>query len=75
VGLVFIYLLVDTMFTLTANAFKLLTCIMLTATLPTLTVAAAALSGTQIRLDEGTFVGIQNGSINRFLGIPFAKPP
>ncbi|KAI0091261.1 carotenoid ester lipase precursor [Irpex rosettiformis] len=29
----------------------------------------------QIRLDRGTFIGVRNGSIDRFLGIPFAKPP
>ncbi len=28
-----------------------------------------------ITLDNGTFIGINNGSIDMFLGIPFAKPP
>lgn len=28
-----------------------------------------------VTLDTGTFWGIRNGLINRFLGIPFAKPP
>lgn len=28
-----------------------------------------------IVLDEGTFIGVGDGVINRFLGIPFAKPP
>ncbi|KAI0091742.1 carotenoid ester lipase precursor [Irpex rosettiformis] len=29
----------------------------------------------QVQLDHGTFVGTRNGSIDRFLGIPYAKPP
>lgn len=28
-----------------------------------------------VTLDQGTFVGIGNGNVSRFLGIPFAKPP
>jgi acetylcholinesterase len=47
----------------------------LAVNIPTLTLAAAAFIGPQVELDKGTFVGVGNGSINRFLGIPFAKPP
>nr|VWO97518.1 Carboxylic ester hydrolase (EC [Ganoderma boninense] len=28
-----------------------------------------------ITLDHGTFMGISNGTVDQFLGIPFAKPP
>ncbi|KAI1788851.1 carotenoid ester lipase precursor [Ganoderma leucocontextum] len=28
-----------------------------------------------ITLDDGTFIGISDGTVDRFLGIPFAKPP
>ncbi|KAI0763529.1 carotenoid ester lipase precursor [Trametes elegans] len=28
-----------------------------------------------VQLDQGTFVGTSDGSTNKFLGIPFAKPP
>jgi acetylcholinesterase len=28
-----------------------------------------------VKLDSATFVGFTNGSVARFLGIPFAKPP
>ena len=28
-----------------------------------------------VELDNGTFVGVRKGAINRFLGIPFAEPP
>ncbi|TCD65524.1 hypothetical protein EIP91_002532 [Steccherinum ochraceum] len=28
-----------------------------------------------VTLDQGTFVGIGNGNVSKFLGIPFAKPP
>ena len=29
----------------------------------------------QVTLDNATFIGSNNGSIDRFFGIPFAKPP
>ncbi|KAI0759318.1 carotenoid ester lipase precursor [Irpex lacteus] len=29
----------------------------------------------QVKLDHGTFLGVHNGSVDAFLGIPFAKPP
>ena len=28
-----------------------------------------------VSLDQGTFTGVSDGVTNRFLGIPFAKPP
>ena len=28
-----------------------------------------------VTLDSGTFVGVGDGTVDRFLGIPFAKPP
>lgn len=28
-----------------------------------------------VTLDHGTFIGANNGTIDSFLGIPFAKPP
>ena len=28
-----------------------------------------------VTLDKGTFIGTSNGSVNSFLGIPFAQPP
>ncbi|GJE92631.1 carotenoid ester lipase precursor [Phanerochaete sordida] len=28
-----------------------------------------------VRLDDATFIGVPNGLTNKFLGIPFAKPP
>jgi hypothetical protein len=28
-----------------------------------------------VKLDSATFVGFTNGSVSRFLGIPFAQPP
>ena len=28
-----------------------------------------------VQLDNGTFVGTSDGSVDKFLGIPFAKPP
>lgn len=37
--------------------------------------ASASAPGPQVQLDQGLFTGTRNGSINRFLGIPFAKPP
>ncbi|KAI0804500.1 carotenoid ester lipase precursor [Irpex lacteus] len=37
--------------------------------------ASLGAPGPQVQLDQGTFIGSRNGSINRFLGIPFAKPP
>ncbi|KAI0084373.1 carotenoid ester lipase precursor [Irpex rosettiformis] len=50
---------------------------------PTWIAAAATLCYTpvfaannpQVQLDQGVFTGINNGTTNRFLGIPFAKPP
>ncbi|KAI0699098.1 carotenoid ester lipase precursor [Cytidiella melzeri] len=32
-------------------------------------------SAPTVTLDDGTFVGASSGSTNKFLGIPFAKPP
>ena len=32
-------------------------------------------SSPTVRLDNGTFVGTSDGTVNSFLGIPFAKPP
>lgn len=29
----------------------------------------------QIRLDQGTFAGIRNGTVDGFLGIQYARPP
>ena len=28
-----------------------------------------------VKLDNGTFVGVSQGATNKFLGVPFAKPP
>ena len=36
----------------------------------------SALNGSvAVKLDNGTFFGITTGSMNKFLGIPFAQPP
>jgi hypothetical protein len=35
----------------------------------------AASSSTQVTLDKGTFVGTTDGSVNKYLGIPYAQPP
>ena len=32
-------------------------------------------SSPTVQLDNGTFVGISEGNVNKFLGITFAKPP
>ncbi|KAI0804505.1 carotenoid ester lipase precursor [Irpex lacteus] len=45
------------------------------ATVLSSALARAATSPPQVKLDEATFTGLKNGSTNRFLGIPFAKPP
>ncbi|OCH90088.1 carotenoid ester lipase precursor [Obba rivulosa] len=48
------------------------------ATLLSLVISAALCSGVApptVVLDNGTFIGEQNGTTDRFLGIPFAKPP
>lgn len=40
--------------------------------------ASAALSGRTtptVTLDNGTFVGTTEGVVDKFLGIPFGKPP
>ena len=29
----------------------------------------------EVRLDDGLFVGVRKGKIDKFLGIPFALPP
>lgn len=34
-----------------------------------------ALSSPHITLDNGTFIGSSNGSVDAFRGIPFAEPP
>ena len=41
------------------------------------TALAAVISTTEptVTLDSGTFVGTLDGTTNKFLGIPFAKPP
>ena len=38
-------------------------------------VAAPTASGPTVTLDSGTFQGVTDGVTNKFLGIPFAKPP
>jgi hypothetical protein len=48
---------------------------MLMFNIPTLTLAAATFSAPHVHLDKGTFVGVRNGTVSKFLGIPFAKPP
>lgn len=37
--------------------------------------ASAAPSPTKVSLDKGTFVGTTDGSVNKYLGIPYAQPP
>ena len=37
--------------------------------------APAARSPPTVKLDQGTFTGVADGAANKFLGIPFAKPP
>jgi len=51
------------MFTQLSTAFAL--CVSLSAAAPTLTV----------RLDDATVNGKTSGSVQEFLGIPFAQPP
>ena len=36
---------------------------------------AAKRAAPSIQLDKGTFVGSSDGTVDKFLGIPFAKPP
>ncbi|TFK40488.1 carotenoid ester lipase precursor, partial [Crucibulum laeve] len=36
---------------------------------------AAPLAGPTVTLDSGTFTGVASGNVQKFLGIPFAKPP
>lgn len=57
---------------------------MLYTTLATIALAFNVLQATattpttshpQVKLDHGTFLGAHNGSVDAFLGIPFAKPP
>ncbi|KAG7088897.1 hypothetical protein E1B28_012842 [Marasmius oreades] len=38
-------------------------------------VLAASLAGPTVKLDSATVTGTSSGSVSRFLGIPFAKPP
>ena len=38
-------------------------------------VPTAKRAAPSIQLDGGTFVGTSDGIVDRFLGIPFAKPP
>ncbi|KAI0091678.1 carotenoid ester lipase precursor [Irpex rosettiformis] len=38
-------------------------------------VAAVSISHPQVRLDQATFAGVHNGTVDVFLGIPFAEPP
>ncbi|KAI0704351.1 carotenoid ester lipase precursor [Cytidiella melzeri] len=47
----------------------------LTVILAASPVFTTSIVGAQVQLDQGTFIGIHNGSTDRFLGIPFAKPP
>ncbi|KAI0699094.1 carotenoid ester lipase precursor [Cytidiella melzeri] len=42
---------------------------------PVALAAPSPRSAPTVTLDEGTFVGATSGSTNKFLGIPFAKPP
>lgn len=28
-----------------------------------------------VKLDQGTFIGVASGEVNKFRGIPYAKPP
>ena len=37
--------------------------------------SAQAVKPPTVKLDQGTFIGVANLSIDKFLGIPFAKPP
>jgi hypothetical protein len=61
--------------TLTAGFWTAISVALIVKT-PTATLAATTpFTGPQVRLDRGTFVGTRNGSIDSFLGIPFAKPP
>ncbi|PPQ85181.1 hypothetical protein CVT25_004188 [Psilocybe cyanescens] len=38
-------------------------------------VRAAPATGPTVQLDSGTFTGVNDGLVQKFLGIPFAKPP
>ena len=38
-------------------------------------VPTAKRASPSIQLDGGTFVGTSDGTVDKFLGIPFAKPP
>ena len=40
-----------------------------------LAVPMAKRASPSVQLDDGTFVGTSDGVVDRFLGIPFAKPP
>ncbi|RDX42794.1 alpha/beta-hydrolase [Lentinus brumalis] len=40
-----------------------------------LAVGSGALQNTEVQLDEATVIGISAGSIESFLGIPYAQPP
>ncbi|KAI0088623.1 carotenoid ester lipase precursor [Irpex rosettiformis] len=42
---------------------------------PTILAAPAPRSAPTVTLDNGTFVGAVSGNVNKYLGIPFAKPP
>ena len=45
------------------------------AALPQFISAIGTRDSPQIRLDQGTFAGVRNGTVDRFLGIQYAKPP
>lgn len=53
---------------------------LLSILVPTALVVVAAAAPTKraspaVTLDDGTFIGVADGQVNKWLGIPFAKPP
>ncbi|KAI8986130.1 carotenoid ester lipase precursor [Trametes punicea] len=50
-------------------------CLLLTLVSTILAAPLAPRGAPTVQLDQGTFIGSTDGTTNRFLGIPFAKPP